>query len=43
MQSNKFELVINNQTVTMLNLTIPPSLFRYRRRGDRMRRGTMLF
>jgi putative ABC transport system substrate-binding protein len=25
-QSNKFELVINNQTATMLNLTIPPSL-----------------
>src|SRR6516164_952300 len=25
-QSNKFELVINKQTATMLNLTIPPSL-----------------
>ena len=25
-QSNKFELVINNQTATMLNLTVPPSL-----------------
>ena len=25
-QSNKFELIINNQTATMLNLTIPPSL-----------------
>ena len=26
MQSSKFELVINNQTATMLNLTVPPSL-----------------
>jgi putative tryptophan/tyrosine transport system substrate-binding protein len=26
LQSNKFELVINNQTATMLNLTVPPSL-----------------
>jgi putative ABC transport system substrate-binding protein len=25
-QSNKFELVINNQTATMLSLTVPPSL-----------------
>jgi putative ABC transport system substrate-binding protein len=25
-QSNKFELVINSQTATMLNLTVPPSL-----------------
>ena len=25
-QSNKFELVINNQTATMLNLIVPPSL-----------------
>ena len=25
-QTNKLELVINNQTATMLNLTIPPSL-----------------
>jgi putative ABC transport system substrate-binding protein len=25
-QTNKFELVINNQTAKMLNLTIPPSL-----------------
>jgi hypothetical protein len=25
-QSNKFELVINGQTATMLNLTVPPSL-----------------
>jgi putative tryptophan/tyrosine transport system substrate-binding protein len=25
-QSNKFELVINAQTATMLNLTVPPSL-----------------
>jgi len=25
-QSNKFELVINNQTATMLNVTVPPSL-----------------
>jgi putative ABC transport system substrate-binding protein len=26
-QSNKFELVINNQAATMLSLTVPPSLF----------------
>ena len=26
LQSSKFELVINAQTATMLNLTIPPSL-----------------
>jgi putative ABC transport system substrate-binding protein len=25
-QSNKFELVINSQTATMLSLTVPPSL-----------------
>ena len=26
LQSSKFELVINAQTATMLNLTVPPSL-----------------
>ena len=35
-QPAKFEFVINLKTAKTLGLTIPPSLFYYRRRGDRV-------